>query len=113
MFIGQTVTVKGTEKHGLVTDVWTYKGVTRVAIQSSFKSDPIVYNASELTPYIVQSPDTIIVRDGSTQWMFEVLDVKADMSAVYVILNGEIVTCDMRYVVRVIPASIGRMAGQS
>lgn len=111
--IGQTVTRKGTERHGLVTKTWEHQGRSKVAVQMDYRNPAITFDAHELAAYIIASPDTVIVRsplDGSL-WAFEVLDVEADYSGVYIKDNGALIICPMSYIVRVIPAVIAWQRG--
>ena len=110
--IGQTVTRKGTEQHGLVVSMHTHQGREKVNVQINYRTPPLCFDAHEIAPYVVASPDTVIVRspiDGSL-WAFEVLDVEADYSGVYIKDNGAIIICPMSYIVRVIPASVRKGA---
>ena len=109
---GQTVTRKGTEQHGLIVSMHTHNGAQKINVQMNYRTPPLTFDAHEIAPYIVQSPDTVIVRspiDGSL-WAFEVLDVEADYSGVYIKDNGAIIICPMAYIVRVIPASVRKGA---
>lgn len=108
--IGQTVTRKGTEQHGIVTSTWTHNGREKVAVQINYRTPPFVFDTHEIAPYIVASPDTVIVQNphDKTFWAFEVMDVEADYSGVYIKDNGALIICPMAYIVRVIPASVGR-----
>lgn len=111
--IGQTVTRKGTELHGIVVRIWEHQGRVKVAVQMDYRNPPITFDAHELTAYIIASPDTVIVRnplDGSL-WAFEVMDVEADYSGVYIKDNGMLIICPMSYIVRVIPAATMRQRG--
>lgn len=110
--IGQTVTRKGTEQHGLVIGTWEFNGIKKVSVQMNYRTPPFVFDAHEIAPYIVASPDTVIVRspiDGSL-WAFEVMDVEADYSGVYIKDNGALIVCPMSYIARVIPASVRKGA---
>lgn len=106
--IGQTVTKTGTEKHGLVVNTWTHNGRVKVAVQMNYRTPAITFDAWELTPYIIASPDTVIVQHpvDKTYWAFQVMDVEADYSGVYIKDNGALIVCPMSNIVRVIPASV-------
>jgi hypothetical protein len=111
--VGQTVTRKGTETHGLIIDVWQNKHSERmVTIVTGRKSTPIALYAREVMPYVVQSPDVVILMDDrGNPWFFEVLDVTADGQSILIQNeDGVICTVPMNEITRVIPASIARLA---
>jgi hypothetical protein len=110
--IGQTVTRKGSETHGLVIDAWTNKhGARMVTIVTGRMSCPIALEAREVTPYVVQSPDTVILMDDrGNAWFFEVMDVTADgLSILIQNEDGALCTVPLTEVTRIIPASIARL----
>ena len=111
--IGQTVTPRGTEAHGLIVDMYTHNGTQKVSVFHNRKTPPRTYDASDLMPYMVQSPDMVmLMTDHGALYPFEVADVAADYSAVYVYdLDGQRHRVPMNEVTRVIPATIARLAG--
>ncbi len=111
--VGQTVTKKYSETHGLIIDVWTNKmGVRMVTLMTGRLSTPIALEAREVTPYIIQSPDVVMLTDiRGNPWLYEVCDVSADGLSVIVKeeLDGKLYTVPMSEITRVIPASIARL----
>lgn len=80
-----TVTITRTGQQGLV--VGTYMHNLRLKIQvRTYRNGPALsYEAHQLEPYTVQSPDTIFYMDDlGVLWPYEVLDVSADGKSVYV-----------------------------
>ena len=111
LIIGQTVTPRGTEAHGLIVDMYTHNGTQKVSVFHSRKTPPRTYDACELAPYVVQSPDMVmLMTDHGALYPFEVADVAADYSAVYVYgLDGQRHRVPMNEVTRVIPATVARL----
>ena len=109
--VGQTVTRRGTESHGLIVDVYTHNGAQMVKVFHSRKTPPYTYRASELDLYIVQSPDTVLLMDDhGGLWAFEVLDVSADGATLYLMgTDGAYETAPLSEVTRIIPAPIAKL----
>jgi hypothetical protein len=112
---GQTVTYTsahtGNQTHGLVTDVYTHSdGKEKVIVFYSRKSPPITYYASQLTAYVVQSPDMVcLMDDHGGLWAYEVLDVNVSGDAVLLQDDEGMAWVPLTQVTRVIPATIARL----
>jgi len=81
--IGQTVTRKGTDIHSLVVATYRFQGRDYVKVRTSMKTPPISELASAFVPYVMSSPDWVMVKDDDgILWAFEILDMTADGSGV-------------------------------
>lgn len=102
---GQTVTIKGTGNHGIVTGAYTYQGRVKLNVRTSLMLPAFSYEVHELAAYTVQPCDHVIVRDNDhVLWSFEVMDLKADNSAVlFKRADGSLDWCPMGYIIAVIP----------
>ncbi len=111
---GQTVThtsITGQQTHGLVVDTYTHNGMSKVKVVVGFKVPPLTYDAHQLTPYVMSSPDWVIVKDDDgVLWSFEILDFTADESGIIVKSDGRFWVCPLSSIIRVIPASVARIS---
>lgn len=110
---GQTVTrtsITGQQTHGLVISVYMHSGREKVQVVTGFKIPPLTFDASELTPYVLQSPDVVIVKDDDgALWSFEVLDFTADETGIIVKHDGRFGVRPVESIIRIIPASFERI----
>lgn len=103
--VGQTVTIKRSGDHGLVTKVYPFQGTMRINVRTSLSLPALSYAAHELSAYSVQACDHVIVRDDDgLLWSLEVLDLKDDGSAVlFKRSQGVYDWCPMQNIISVIP----------
>ncbi len=108
--IGQTVTRKGTEVHGLIVEMHMHNRNQMINVFHTRKTPPITYYAYQLQPYVVQSPDIVLLMDDHGHpWAYEVMDVSADGQSVLLMEDGTLGYVRLSEVTRVIPASIARL----
>ncbi len=74
-----TVTITRTGEQGIVVSTYMHNLRLKIQVRTYRNGPALSYEAHQLEPYTVQSPDTIFYMDDlGVMWPYEVLDVTAD-----------------------------------